>query len=73
MAIHVTNMFKICASDYIIRTVLLWKMVFKEFPDYVIQKHHVTHSIFEVFGLQNPEKSVTPYLPYIKGKYHSGL
>ena len=37
------------------------KMVFRGFPDYVIRKHHVTRPIFEVSGLQNPEKSVTPF------------
>jgi len=31
------------------------------FPDYVIRKHHVTRPIFEVSGLQNPEKSLTPF------------
>jgi len=37
------------------------KRVFRGYSDYVIRKHHVTRPIFEVSGLQNPKKSVTPF------------
>ena len=44
------------SSDYIIRTVLPWKRVFRGFPDYVIRKHHVTRPIFWSFRITKSGK-----------------